>query len=436
MRIASGEMNRRIRVICFCAALWVGATGAGWGIPNSFLGNGFIGPIVPAHPRFGANLTEAFLTLENWARPELPGPWETVAATPGHEIRRMSAVPVLFGAVPDSVTAWGAPGAMREVIITYLDAGSFFPYLAGGEKSVAQREAGAERRAEFDTLWQRTARDLRQRLETGCGPGEQVVAGRGDRLRSVFTEYRWEGFRLRLARREGHSVALHLSLSAAPAPGPVDEAIAGLDGAARAATLADRVAAEGNGGIVIRDIPVFDQGFTPYCGVHSLAMVAHYHGLRLPPAALAAGADFANTGSARGSQTVDLYRAVADELGLSCVTSSRFDPRRAEQALRAGLPLVVWRRVSAEREKAHADHAAARRTDPGLRLPALDAATLAALPERTRKGSPSHASVICGLDPEAGTVLYLEPWGAAAAERRMRIEEMEATVYAAFCFEP
>ncbi|MCB1089182.1 MAG: hypothetical protein KDM63_19250, partial [Verrucomicrobiae bacterium] len=366
-------------------------------IPNSFIGNGFIGPIVPAHPRFGANLTAGFLELAHWEGPAapLPGPWETVTATPGHEIRQMTAMPVLFGAVPDSVIAWGAPGGpTREVVITYLDAGSFFPYLAGGEKTHAQRTEGADRRGEFDSAWHRLSDDLRGRLEAGCGPGVPRAEGRSDLLRTIYTEYAWEDFRLRLARREGHSITLHLSPLREAAPGPIAGDLAGLSGADRAARLADRVESLSSGGWRIRDIPVFDQGFTPYCGIHALAMVAHYHGLRLPPGALAAGADFANTGSARGSRTLDLYREVGEELGLDCETSSRFDADRVERAIRAGLPVLVWRRVSEEREKAHADLAKRLATAPALPIPALTAPEIARLPERTKKGTPSHASVI------------------------------------------
>lgn len=406
-------------------------------IPNSFLGNGFFGPIVPAHPRFNANLTAELLTAAHWQPGgHLPGPWVAVATAPGVEIRQMSALPVLFGAVPDSVLAWGPPGRTREVIVTFVDAGSYFPYLAGGERSPDQREAGTERRADFDRLWHRAAQDLRQRLETACGPGQTVAVGRGDRLRTVYTEWRWEDFRLRLARRDGHSVALHLSLAGEPAPGVLDDAVAALDGPTRAAALSARVSTNARGETVIGGIPVFDQGFTPYCGVHALAMVAHYHGLRLPPGALAAGAGFANTGSARGSQTLDLHRAVAEELGYDCAISSRFDRRDIVRAIGAGLPVVVWRRVSLERETAHAAFARSLGRQPLLPLPLPGPRELAKLPERTRQSAPSHASVVCGLDPERGTVVYLEPWGAEAGERRMALAEMEATVYAAFTFRP
>ncbi|MCB1063281.1 MAG: hypothetical protein KDN20_10215 [Verrucomicrobiae bacterium] len=403
-----------------------------WAIPNSFIGNGgFIGPIVPAQPRFGANLTEDFLNLAHWDTGKFSGPWKESG-----DLRKMTAMPVLFGAVPDSVVLRKENDRVREIIITYLDAATFFPYQAGGEKTRDQRDIGEARRAEFDSQWHRLERELRERLTAGCGPGEQVVEGRSDLLRRTYLDYAWEDFRLRLARHADHSVALHLSRISDPAPAPVDQALVALDATSRSAALAKNITVGDHGETFIEGIPVFDQGFTPYCGVHALAMVAHYHGLRLPPGDLAAGAEFANTGSARGSRILDLYRAVGEELRLTESTSSRFDQGRVERSLRAGLPVIVWRRVSMEREKAHAEFASRLINDPALALEPLSAQTKAQLPPRNRKGSPSHASVITGIDADNDTLIYLEPWEAESAQRRMRAEEMEATTYAVFYFEP
>lgn len=409
-------------------------------IPNTFIGGGFIGPIVPSQPVFNANLTADFLSVDNWRAGDFPGPWRRPNAAGEIELRSMARMPILFGAVPDSVVARSESdtGELREIIITYLDAGTYFPYLGGGEKSRDQREKGEARRAEFDARWRELDRTLRQRLEAGCGgSGEMTVAGVSAPLRVAYTDFTWENFRLRLARRQNHSIALHLSPVAMPAPGWIDEDIAALDRRTRAERLAEQVQTNDRGEQLITGVPVFDQGFTPYCGVHALAMVAHYHGLRMLPGELAAGAEFQNTGSAKGSRITDLYRAVGDELGLDYSHSARFDARRAERAVRKGLPVIVWRRVTLEREKAHAELAEQFAAEPNLSaVPPLEPGVLASLPHRKQMGSPSHASVVIGVDQESGTVIYLEPWGNQARERRMRIEELEATGYASFYYTP
>lgn len=433
-------MNRfalRLFGLVTVISLCIGIPGKALAIPNVFIGGGFIGPIVPSHPVFNANLTAAFLSDENWKTGKFPGPWSPATTAGDEKLRAMAEMPILFGAVPDSVIARReSGGALREIVITFLDAGTYFPYLGGGEKTREQRLTGEERRSAFETRWQELNRALRQRLEEGCGQaGEMTVAGRSDQLRVAYTDYTWENFRLRLARRPNHSVALHLSRLSEPAPPWVDEDIANLESRERADLLAERIQNNELDEPVITGVPIFDQGFTPYCGVHALAMVAHYHGLRMLPSELAGGAEFKNTGSARGSRIFDLYRAVGEELELDFSHSARFDARRADHVLREGFPVIVWRRVSMEREKAHAAQAVSFASSPELAaVPALDSKTLSELPDRKKSGSPSHASVIIGIDEEAGTVIYLEPWGAEAGVRRMRIEELEATAYASFYY--
>ena len=72
------------------------ATPAG-AIPDVFFGNGqFFGPVIPAFPRFNANLTREFLTQQNWEQNEFPGPWEAQPALDGEEVKRMTAMPVVL----------------------------------------------------------------------------------------------------------------------------------------------------------------------------------------------------------------------------------------------------------------------------------------------------------------------------------------------------
>ncbi len=421
-------------IACFLGLSLVLAGGA-WAIPNTFIGNGFFGPVIPATPRFGANLTEAFLSVENWAANALPGPWEDQPALAGQQARRMSANPVLFGAVPDSVYAYTENGRLTELAITYLDAGTFFGYHAGGEKTRAAREAGEERRFEFQHLFHQYSGNLRERLEAGCGAGKMTVVGRSDLLRTAYTDYQWEGFTLRLARRDGHSVALYITRRGEAQESFIAEEMAALRTGERAATLSDCVSRDGRGDIRLSQLPVYDQGITPFCGIHSLAMVGHYLGLRIPAEGLEAGAEFRNTGSARGSRILELYGAVAEELGMKLRTSSRFDFDRARKAVEQGLPLIVWRRVSLEREAALNEFSTRMAADENARLPEWTKALAATLPEREKKGSPSHASVIEGVNPDLGEVIFSEPWGEHAHGRRMRAEEMEATAYAVFYFE-
>ncbi|MEM8953675.1 MAG: C39 family peptidase [Verrucomicrobiota bacterium] len=417
-------MNTRITHLTLLIAVTLTATPV-LGVPNSFFGNGII--VIPAHPRFNSNLTREVLSAKHWDQNQFPGPWEKETALADFEVKRMSANPTLFGAVPDSVRAYSENNELHEITITFLDAGSFFGFKAGGEKSHSDRLAGADRRSEFNQLYRRLTENLRMRLEQGCGPGKQNIAGRSDLLRQVYTDYQWENFTLRLATRDQHSVSLHIFRDQSAPRSFIDPDWAPLSPSERTNRLKKNVRHSDQGDLYLENIPMFQQGHTPFCGIHSLAMVGHYYGLRIKTADLAAGAEFRNTGSARGSNMLNLYHAAAKEIDMKVSVSSRFDPRRAERALEAGLPIIVWRRVSEEREKAH-------QTQSLAALPPPNSTQKKSWPARDKKGSPSHASVITGINLERNEIIFTEPWGDHARDRRMRFEEMEATAYAAFYF--
>lgn len=400
-------------------------------IPNSFLGNGNAIPIIPAMPRFNADLTEEFLEEKHWKDGSFSGPWKEEPSLPDLVVRRMTANPIVMGEVPMTVVSYSDGSEIIELAIHFLDAGVFFGYRAGGEQDREARTAGRARRNEFSRHFKTVSESVREKLEDGCCRGREGVIGRSLPLRSAYTEYRWEGFVLRLIAREDHSVSLHIYRSGHEPDSLVEPAWLVADRRDRQAMLEEKVTGSDTGAPRIEGLPMFTQGMTPFCGIHSLAMVGQHIGLRTSPEVLAAAAEFKNTGSAGGSDMIGVHRAVAEELDMRVAINPKFDAGRVERSIREGLPVIVWRRVSAEREKNHAE-VAARGT--GVVLPELTPEERETLPEKGRKGSPSHASIVTGIDIEKGTVYYTEPWGETGRDRRMRLEEMEATGYAVFYF--
>lgn len=403
-------------------------------IPNTFFGNGVGVPIIPAFPRFNADLTEAFLTVDNWKRQEFPGPWRDEPALEGETVRRMEALPLVFGEVPMTVVTAGGENGVSEIVLGFLDAGIYFGYHFGGEKNREEREAGREKRREFERHFEDLVERLGERLEEGCGRGTPGVMGATSVLRTSYVDYGWEDFVLRLVTRPEHSVSLHLYRRGTEPKSFVDPEFVALDRRGRASKFAAAVARNEAGEISVGGIPMMVQGETPYCAIHALAMTSRYLGLRASPVDLAGSAGFENTGSAAGSDLVGLYRAVGEELEMRTSIVPSFDRDKVVRSLEAGLPVIVWRRVSLEREKAHQRFAAARRKDPSLAPSVLTPEELAALPDREERGSPAHASVVTGYSPGTNTVIYAEPWGEDTRDRRMRVEEMEATAYAVVFF--
>lgn len=406
-----------------CLSFVLLASSVAHAIPNSFFSNGTSAfPVIPAFPRFNAELTEEFLLEKNWQSGELPGPWEDEASFEGVVTQRMSAVPVLFGEVPMTVLSYSNGSGVDEIAIHFLDAGMYFGYRFGGETTKDQRDAGRSRRTEFSRHFKRISRDVRDRLEDGCGRGTEGMMGRTAALRTVYTDFQWEDFTLRFVEREDHSVSLHILKKSETPRGLTDPEWSQLNRREREALFEANVHNTENGDSLVSGIPMFTQGTTPFCGVHSLTMVGQYLGLRARPEALAAAADFKNTGSAKGSDLVDLHRAVGAELGMNVSIAPDFKLNRVERSIQQGLPVIVWRRVSVEREEAREDGAAVVNVD------------LATLPDKSERGSPSHASIVTGVNVEHGEVIFTEPWGEESRDRRMSLEEMEATAYAVFFF--
>lgn len=420
------------RILLLMAAL-LAAPPAG-AIPNVFFGNGIGIPIIPAFPRFNADLTEAFLTEENWRRQDFPGPWRDEPALEGERVRRMEALPLVFGEVPMTVTASGDGSGVSGITLGFLDAGIYFGYHFGGEQSREAREAGRAKRQEFERHFEDLVERLGERLEEGCGRGLPGAMGATPQLRTEFVDYVWENFVLRLVARPGHSVSLHLFRRGSEPRGYVSPEFASLDRRGRAEKFAGAVVRGEAGEVSVQGVPLFVQGDTPFCGIHALAMASRYLGLRASPVDLAGGAGFKNTGSAAGSDLVGLYRAVGEELGMRTSIVPSFDRGKVLRSLEAGLPVIVWRRVSLEREQVHLRFAAARRQDPSLLPPPLTPEEMARLPERNGRGLPSHASVVTGFSPASNSVVYAEPWGEDTRDRRMRVEELEATAYAVVFF--
>ncbi|MEM0895666.1 MAG: C39 family peptidase [Verrucomicrobiota bacterium] len=403
-------------------------------IPQEFFSNGvFTGPVIPSQPSFGADLTGDFLSEANWRSGEFPGPWTESPALEGETIKRMTSSPVLFGAVPLSVTAYYREEQLHEIAINYLNAGAFFGFNPGGERESEERAAGKRKRSEFDDHFDQLERDLRDRLRKGCGRSRDRSVGRSDLLRTTFSDFKWDDFVLRLAAREDHSISLLLTRSADLPETFLDESAEAMKRRDREDELVQQLRHTERGDILLGELPTYQQGNTPFCGVHTLGMAAHYLGLRMHTEGLEASADFKNTGSAAGSKMIDVYRAVAEELRMRVSVTSKFDADRVRRSLEDGMPVIVWRRVTREREDAHTWNASMLAANPSAPLPEVTDELRSSWPRRDYS-HPSHASVINGINADRGEVIFTEPWGQSARDRRMHNEEMEASTYAVFYF--
>ena len=367
------------------------------------------------------DFTEQLVAIAAWRDGELPGDWTEVPSLDGDTVKRLDVAPKLFGDQTFAVFARYDASRLQSISALYLDAGVHYGYKpAPSEIRAKQREF----KKRYASLEDALSEDLEDRAE---GRPEESHVGRTKFLRAEYLDYPLGELVARYSAVEGHSISVTLLREDDAADRDyLDDEVAALDTRDRREALIENVTREDDGDTFIEGVPMFQQGQRPYCSVSTLGMATHYLGLRLGSDALAAGAKFRGTGSAKGAKILELYKAAADEANASIQRGGSFDFDRAQKAIDKGFPIVVWRRYDSERNQLHS--AAAR----GGSLPEPDRDDREGWP--TSKDAPGHASVVTGYNAETREVIFSESWGEHARDKRMRAEELEATSYAVFYF--
>jgi hypothetical protein len=129
------------------------------------------------------------------------------------------------------------------------------------------------------------------------------------------------------------------------------------------------------------------------------------------------------------SKIKETYDAAGDTAEVHLPKTTKFEFAKARASLDAGLPVVVFRRWSQERDYLHTAFAQNFAANPALELPKPDLNDRKLWP--AREGF-AHASVVDGYNERRREVIFTESWGEHARNRRMRIEELEGTSYLAY----
>ena len=413
---------------------------AAWSIPQEFVAaNNNGNPFGGAAPLLeGRDFSAAFIDPENWKENELPGDWYEVSGVDGEKVSALRKVPKLFGAYPQAVySALDDDGAVMAISILYLEAGAFFGYTRpdgseSDEEARARKRRIRERQREFRKKFKEVSDAVESDLEERSQRRpEKSKIGRTDVLRTDCLVYNVGEYGMRYSSYEDHAVTLTIVPQGEAADHYLDASVAAMDVKQRRRELEARVTRGASGDVSVEGVPVFRQGLRPYCAINTLGMVTHYLGLRLGVTGLAAGAKFKNTGSAKGSKMLDLYRAAAEESNARMSRSGKADFSRIKRAIDDGCPVLVWRRYSSERDRLHSRLGRDFQSQPDAALPDVTREERATWPG---KDAPGHCSVIVGYNEERGEVIFMESWGEHARNKRMRVEEMEGTSYMTFYF--
>ncbi len=395
----------------------------------------------------GMDLTGTMLAAATWSgESNLPGEWIQETVICGTTVSRLYGKPKMFGREVLQLRAWHRGNTLESLEATFIDAGNYFGFfneqLPKGLTKKQKREEIQARTAasqeKFSILYKETLAAVEKSIDMEINAtAVPAKVGHSRVLRAQPLEWKKDNISVRLLASDQRLIRVTLQPQSMTTSNWMDRSLTGETPHQRTDRLAASVVHKNDGAVVITGLQPIEQGWQPYCGLSALGMVARYFGMQVDEAWLAAAGGFQNTGSAIGSKMLDLYNAVAAEAGFGLNRQSKLDETAMRHAIDSGLPVIVWRRFSQERDIVHNKFMVALSKTPDVTLPdPNDPHERASWPSSNNPSAPLHASVVCGYLPDRKEVLFLESWTGKDVPRRMRIEELVGTTYLCFFFKP
>jgi hypothetical protein len=268
------------------------------------------------------------------------------------------------------------------------------------------------------------AKALESTLTALFGPPSDAKLGEGRETREKVLRWNWRGHAFLLAAPRGEYVALRVI--------PADVADSGgktrVSDALVKERLAARVERRPNGDVILRDMPMVDQGPKGYCVPATWERVMRYMGI---PADMYVLAMAGKTDPGGGTSGNDIAWAVRDTL---MAAGRRMDsptvkltPEGVAKFIDEGLP-IMWAMFSTDEFNAAADERMRRRKDMGD--PAAWSASLEEARGAAKKWridpETGHVCMVIGYNETTGELAVSDSWGPQFAERWVTDEEARA----------
>lgn len=371
-----------------------------------------------------ALLRRAITDMDVWRSADFAGLFQLEEGDRQSPVARVwlkEKVPVA-GLTYQSISARLIGGRIQSVTVVIFDAGEFFGFrgvnLPGGMSPAAATAAFEAEYAKRRVDWISFLQDL------GMAPLGEVHPGGEEGLHWTAQAYQHGKVFSRLSSFPRQGLILDLFPSRA-LTGSVLCTLSALGKKSAGPDYHSRVAALANGDHRIDSIPMLAQGNRGYCGVAVLAMVSHYLGLQ-PGAEECAALTGMVYGQVQESDPRELMETLAKAAGLKAERVATFEMRRAIESIDQGLPVIVFRRWSQERDYIHTLHTQRLAKGEDSELPVAGIEDRRSWPG---KDALAHASIMNGYHGGRGEVILTESWGQEARNRRMRWEELEGTAY-------
>jgi hypothetical protein len=330
----------------------------------------------------------------------------------------------IFGSRPHAVSLAardGRPVALNIIFANKGDSVGQFIRTAPGERPPRPAQILRDYRQAIAN----DERTLDESLEKLFGPAVTERSGAGGKLQERSLRRDWNGHALLLVSVRDEYVALRIVPPAEPGAAHRLERVPDRELRDR---LAARVERRANGDVVIRDIPMVDQGPKGFCVPATMERMLRHLGI---PADMYLLAMAANTGPGGGTTVPDVIAAVqqtAQRHGRRVATvSGRPSGAVVSAWIEAGVPVLWAIDTSAaidnlinERTRERARVEDWDQWKESLRVKRREARQLA------RTADEGHVCLITGFNAATGEIALSDSWGPGYEERWITEEEAAA----------
>lgn len=327
---------------------------------------------------------------------------------------------LVLGARAYSVALYGDQGRVSHLSLMFANKGDAVDVglVAGDNKTV--RDFKKQERS-YKAAIQRDAATISSALSALLGPPSAGQLAQGGQMRESVQRWEWKGHAILLAAPRGEYLALRiLPVDAANSQGKAKIT----DTELRQRLLA-RVDKRPNGDVILRDIPMVDQGPKGYCVPATWERVMRYMGI---PADMYILAMAGGTGAGGGTDIAAIVDGARDAVirgGRRLESEAgKVSVRTAEKYINRGIP-IMWAMFSMDSLNNELNARMSQRvsmTDPLAWKKSLDPIRKAAkkIPVDDKQG---HMCMIIGYNELTGEIAVSDSWGPRFAERWMTEEE-------------
>lgn len=318
----------------------------------------------------------------------------------------------VLGARPFSMVLYSKAGAPDEISMVFANKGDSAEVRNGRVNPDYKKQIAAD------------AKIIEESLAAILGKPKVVQIGQGAKTRETASRWDWNGHAIFLSAPRGEYVAVRIL----PVERADGEAAARVTDADLRTQLAKRVEHRPNGDVILRDIPMVNQGPKGYCVPATWERALRYLGIPADMYVLA----MAGQTEAGGGTSVEGMMGGAGEIvrrngRRMTTTGGRLTTQAVAGYIDKGLPVMWCLFVDKDQEENVTNRSMQRRgvTDWDAYKEMLKPWRRAA--KRTKiDHEAAHMRMIIGYNPNTNEIAISDSWGPQFAERWVTVEEANA----------